>query len=412
MANLFSRREFLGLSGATLGLVLTACGIAPTPTAIPTLANTHVPTDTPVPTNTTVPTQTSTAMSTQTAKPSSTLTVTATPHPPTLRELAEKRGFRIGTFWGGTNTTPEDFERIATIVTREFSLAGIYQDMKLIQPRNGDFQLTTLRGLANRAEKSGMDILMHPIIWTDAVPDWVKNGNFSRDGLIDVMNSHIATLMKQLMGKKVTYVVVNEAYKKDDIFERVIGKDYVDIAFQTARATDPSATLLYNDFFNHTPSGIESGERTALTQEIVQRLKSKRLIDGVGVQGTIVDATRPPAKRDVIQALRDYGLPIYVTEFSVNLRNVHGSQEERLAIQANLYKQMLEAAIESGVCGTFIVFQLVDKFSTWENFSSLPFFSLQAEPCPFNDNLQPKPAYFALRDVLSQEPTATATPTR
>jgi endo-1,4-beta-xylanase len=413
MTKRLSRREFLKLSGASsLGLVLTACGIAPTPTAIPTPTNMPVPTGTSTPTNTLMPTQTSTATVTKTVTPSVTPSVTVTPHPPTLRELADKRGFRIGTFWGGTNATSEDFERIATLVTREFNFAGIYQAMDLSQPRKGDFQLIYLRDLAKRAEQNGMGIFVHPVIWAGAVPDWVRNANFSRDGLIKVMNNHISTFMSQLIGRKATYVVVNEAYIENDIFNSVIGRDYVDIAFQTARATDPSATLIYNDFFNHTPSGMWSGERTALTREIVQRLKSKGLVDGVGVQGTIVDATRPPSKKDVIQTLRDYGLPVYITEFSVNLRNVPGSQQERFAIQANLYKEMLEAAIESGVCSTFVVFQLIDKFSTWENLKNLPFYSPQANPCPFDDNFQPKPAYYALRDVLSQEPTATATPTR
>lgn len=325
--------------------------------------------------------------------------------------MAEKRGFRIGAFFGGNNTTPNDFENIAALLTREFNLAGIYQAMDLSQPRQGDFQLTILSALAKRAEQNGMDIFVHPIIWAGAVPDWVRNGLFSRDGLIKVMNDHIATFMSPLIGRKATYVVVNEAYIEGDVFNRVIGRDYVDIAFETARATDPSATLIYNDFFNHTPQGMWSGERTALTQEIVQRLKSKSLVDGVGVQGTIVDATRPPSKKDVIQTLRDYGLPVYVTEFSVNLRNVPGSQEERFAIQANLYKEMLEAAIESGVCSTFVVFQLVDKFSTWENMPSLPFYSREADPCPFDDNLQPKPAYYAMHDVLSEYPSATPTST-
>ncbi|MBI4738592.1 hypothetical protein HY772_03375 [Candidatus Woesearchaeota archaeon] len=73
-----TRREFIKLSSATsLGIALSACGVAPTPSA--TLA----PTNTPLPTNTLAPTATSTTTPTITPAPTPTSTPlpTATPKP-------------------------------------------------------------------------------------------------------------------------------------------------------------------------------------------------------------------------------------------------------------------------------------------------------------------------------------------
>lgn len=188
----------------------------------------------------------------------------------------------------------------------------------------------------------------------------------------------------------------NEAYIAGDVFQRAIGSDYVDIAFQTARDTDPSAILIYNDYDNHTISG----ERTSVTKDIVWQLKAKGLIDGVGLQMHL-DGANPPRKEDVIAAMQSYGLPIYVTEFDVNLRQVGGSQEQRSAVQAGIYKTMLEACLESQVCTHFVVFQTVDKYSVWETMPSLPFYSHNADPTPFDDDMKPKAAYFAMSNTLA-----------
>jgi len=194
---------------------------------------------------------------------------------------------------------------------------------------------------------------------------------------------------------------VNEAYIEGDIFRRVIGDDYVDIAFQTARETDPSAILIYNDFNNHSPVGnYPDGERTQLSRYIVQRLKDKGLVDGIGIQMHL-DGLRPPNKEEVIATMQSYGLPVYVSEFDVNLRRTKGSQEQRFELQAEIYKNMLEACLESTVCNHFVVFQTVDKYSVWETMPTLPFYSTSADPTPFDDDLRPKLAYFAMWNVLS-----------
>ncbi len=289
-----------------------------------------------------------------------------------------------------------EFDRITPLQETEFNLAGIYVGMSLTQPKPREFQLGTMIGLANQAFKTKREVLIHPLVWANDVPDWLKNGHFSRDELIEIMKAHILTLMKPLTGKKAIFVVVNEAYIQDDIFKRVIGDDYVDIAFQTARGADPSAILIYNDYDNHT----HEGQRTHISRSIVERLKAKGLIDGIGLQMHL-DGSRPPDKTDVISTMQSYGLPVYVTEFDVNLRNVKGNQEQRFAIQAVIYESMLEACIESSVCRHFVVFQTVDKYSVWETMPSLPFYSANADPTPFDDDMRPKPAYFAMRDVLS-----------
>jgi hypothetical protein len=57
---------------------------------------------------------------------------------------------------------------------------------------------------------------------------------------------------------------------------------------------------------------------------------------------------------------------------------------------------MMEACIEAGTCQAFIVFTPGDRFSWIEKDKSYKGYSLNADATPFDDFLQPKPAFFAM----------------
>ncbi len=381
-------------------IFLPSCSIK-APVSISTEMTLIENTSTPVSTLTFPPTSTSTftltPMSTV-VPPTLTPTFTITPHPPTLRELASARGFYIGVLFGGYGFR-EYFRKLIDIQTKEFNLAQIYLDMKLTQPQQGKFDFRSPDNDIPIAIKAKMKIMGHPLIWYDAVPDWLKSGNFSKDDTTNIMTDHIVTVMGRYTGKVSAWIVVNEAYVRpsSDIFYKKIGPEYVEIAFETARKTDPSAVLIYNEFDNHTISG----KYYQHTFKVIQMLKSKNLVDAVGLQMHL-QGDKPPNKQDVIKAMRSYGLPVYVTEFDINMRDVSGSQEEKFALQAKIYQDMLEACLESGVCQDFVIFGIVDKLSVWEKEKlHLGAFSLNADPTPFDNNFQPKPAYFSLLKALS-----------
>jgi endo-1,4-beta-xylanase len=389
------------LSALIALILLIACTPAPTgmPLPMPTVPTVATPTLVVAPTAsplaiTNTPTQNPTTTPTRIP---STPTITSTPRPPTLRELASKRNFNIGVFFGGYGFS-EYVKQLRDIQSGEFNLAMMYLGMELTQPKRGEFNFDFRDYDMPYATKSDMKILGHPLIWYNGVPVWLKSGKFSRNELIDIMITHITTVMNHYKGRMNAWIVVNEAYVKPsaDIFYSTIGPEYVEIAFQVARETDPSAILIYNEFDNDT----SNGRFTQHTRDIVQKLKSKNLVDAVGLQMHL-QGTNPPDKQDVIATMRSYGLPVYVTEFDVNMKDVSGTQTERFALQARIYKDMLEACLESRVCNDFIVFGIVDKLSVYERDSNLFGYSVNADPTPFDDNFQPKPAYFAMRDALS-----------
>ena len=171
----------------------------------------------------------------------------------------------------------------------------------------------------------------------------------------------------------------------------------IDIAFKAAREADPSATLIYNDTFNHSPASAgQNGITTTLTMQTVKRLKSEGLIDAVGLEMHL-DASDPPNKQDVTNTMKSYGVPVVVTEFDVDLQKVGGTQAKRYALQAQIASNMVGACRQSGVCKEFTLWGIGDNYSWLEESMG----EKNADPTPFDDSLNPKDEYFAIRTALS-----------
>lgn len=242
-------------------------------------------------------------------------------------------------------------------------------------------------------------MLGQPLIWGSAVPDWLEKGNYSNEQIVDIMNQWITTVMLRYPQIEV-WDVVNEAYTYNDFFKNRLGDDYIVQFYKTARQVRPNATLLYNDYGNHSLlDHKENGNRTQITAQIIAKLQRENLIDGVGVQ-MVIYADTTPSPEDVTNTLRSYGLPVYVVEFQVIMTKISGSQEERWLKQAQIYSDMVKAIKNSGVCNTIIYWNQSDKFSPWENQQDLPEYSTNADPSLFDDNFNPKPAYYAVIQAL------------
>jgi endo-1,4-beta-xylanase len=250
--------------------------------------------------------------------------------------------------------------------------------------------------------KNQMNMMNHLLIWPSRIPDWLRNGNYSREQIMDFLKNWVKNTMKRYPQIKV-WEVVNE-YGNNDFFQQRLGNDYLLEVFRVAREARPDAILIYNDFANHSliDRNFPNGQRTNHTQKVVETLRRQGLIDGVGIQ-MILYADNIPNKEDIVNTLRSYGIPVYITEFQVIMTNFKGNKEQRLLRQAEIYKMVCQAIIESGVSNTIIFFNQSDKVSPWENDPNLPQYSPNADPTLFDDNYQPKLAYYAVLQALFQQ---------
>ena len=310
----------------------------------------------------------------------------------TLREMADAIGWRVGVELTGYEFDLAPWQKI---VRAQFNQAtaewGV--DWATSEPAQGQFSFTVLERLVVFATSCGMRVRGHPLVCNSQVPPWVTAAGHSSSAMKSALENHVATLVSQYRGRVAEWVVVNEPYlppyRTDDPLHAALAYDYIDLAFAAARNADPSAVLIYNDTENHSSDGLT----TALTRTTVRRLKAKGLVDAVGLEMHL-DGDNPPAEADVAATMQSYGLPVFVTEFDIDLSNVRGTTVERFATQAQIAASMLRAARGSGVCRSFTLWGIGDAYS-WLVFA---LGRAHADGTPFDGNLKPKPFFTALLD--------------
>ncbi len=322
-------------------------------------------------------------------------------------------------FWVWKKTTIGNFSNMIAInsgTLLEGAGSSMFETLEKVETENFNYgMVTTHQGLSTAAYtydygysdveidmgvKSKMPLMSHMLVWSSVIPDWLASGNYSDKEIMEIMTHWITTTMKRYPQIKV-WEVVNEAYN-NDFFQRKLGDDYIVEFYKIARNARPDADLIYNDYSNHSTidTSLENGQRTLHTIKIIEKLKKENLIDGVGVEMVIYADKLPPTYADITSTLKSYGIPVYVTEFAVIMTNVSGSKEQRWLKQADIYYGIVRAVLESKVCNTIIYFNQTDTNSPWEIQKELYEYSVNADPTLFDDNFNPKPAYYAVIQAL------------
>lgn len=231
----------------------------------------------------------------------------------------------------GTAVNTEQVESVdATLhdfVARHFSALTGENMMKWerIHPREGEYNWHPADALVELADKYGMHLTGHTLVWHQQTPDWVfedaEGKPATRELLLRRMRGHITAVVGRYRGRVQSWDVVNEGIEEDGSlrdtrWRQIIGDDYIEKAFEYAHAADPAARLLYNDYNMFAP-----GRRAGVIR-LVERLREKGIpIHGIGMQGHFrVDY---PETLDVVDesitAYADLGLDVAITELDVSI---------------------------------------------------------------------------------------------
>src|SRR5579859_1590693 len=341
-----------------------------------------------------IPTQTLSAK--QVAQPVQTVTQVAVS---TLRLLAQARHFYVGTTVDvdALNTEPV---YSATLV-REFNMVTPEVSMKFseTEPQRDIYTFAKADSIVAFAQAHQMQVRGHNLVWYTDLPAWLTRGTFTRDQLITILRNHIITEVTRYRGQVNIWDVVNEAVGdngalRDSIWLRGIGPQYIDMAFQWAHQANPQARLFYNDYGGE-GLGRKSDAIYALVKGMLQRGVP---VDGVGLQMHI-SLDRYPNPQDVLvnmQRLTALGLEVQITEMDVKTQDDARPMAAKLAAQAQLYGEMLHTCLSATRCTAFVMWGFTDAHSWIPAYTGHPDY-----PLIFDAQYRPKPAYFALQQVLS-----------
>jgi endo-1,4-beta-xylanase len=177
------------------------------------------------------------------------------------------------------------------ILKKEFNSITAENCMKSenLQPEKGVFFFDEADQFVQFGEENGMTIIGHCLIWHSQAPKWFftdeNDQDVSREELIQRMKDHITTVVSRYKGRIKGWDVVNEAILDDGSwrnskFYRIIGEDFVKLAFEFAHAADPDCELYYNDY-----SMAHERKRNSVVT-MVKNLQAQGVrVDGIGMQG-------------------------------------------------------------------------------------------------------------------------------
>ncbi|KDN59803.1 putative glycosyl hydrolase family 10 [Colletotrichum sublineola] len=318
-----------------------------------------------------------------------------------LHELAVKAGKK---YFGTATDNPELSDSAYVSILSDSSLfgqmtAGNGQKWDYVEPQQGVFNYNYADVVPNLAKKNGQILRCHTLLYRAQTPQWVTNGKWTKAQMTSVIQTHIKNVVGHYKGQCYSWDVVNEAiddqgnYRQDTAFYNVLGLDYVPLAFNTARDTDPAAKLYYNDY------NIEvSNSKQQKTLELVKFVQqSGAPIDGVGLQGHFIVGSMP-SQADLEKAANQFtalGVEVAYTEFDIKFTSLPYNSAG-LESQAEAYVAVIKACLNVQGCVGWTIWDWTDKYS-WVPAT----FPGQGGACLWDQNLKPKPAYYSVSSALA-----------
>ena len=281
-----------------------------------------------------------------------------------------------------------------TIANREFNMVTPENEMKpdATEPNQGQFNFTAGDQVYNWAVNNGKKVRGHTLAWHSQQPGWMQSlsGTALRNAMINHINAVMATTRASSpIGMWSTRLSTRTAAAATRTSSRA-GNDWIEVAFRTARAADPSVKLCYNDY------NIENATyaKTVAVRNMIQDFKNRGVpIDCVGLQTHFTGGSSLPSNfQTTLQNFAALGVDVALTE--VDVTNANTTQ----------YAGLTQACVNVPRCVGITVWGVRDSDS-WRSSES---------PLLFDGSGNKKAAYTSVLNVLnsaSPNPTPTPTPT-
>ena len=288
-------------------------------------------------------------------------------------------------------------------------------DMKMYQiaPKSGVFKWDRVDSIVAYTKKNNQRLFGHTLIWHSATPRWIeKKAKKEPTWLENFMKNYIQTYVGKYKGVVHGWDVVNEGlntkgagFRSESIWYKTMGKSYIEKAFRYAHEADPNAILFYNDF-NIERDTLKFNTMIKMVEDFQRRGVP---ISGIGFQMHIRMDIPNEIIAYTLKRAADTGLQIHLSEvdiifnthddskgggierYSTITKEMQNAQAKKYADLVKIYQDIVPKEQQYGI--TFWGFNDRD---TWIN----RFFKMKDWPCIYDENLQPKPAFYGFLNSL------------
>ncbi|KFY28480.1 hypothetical protein V493_02912 [Pseudogymnoascus sp. VKM F-4281 (FW-2241)] len=305
---------------------------------------------------------------------------------PVKRELASIHELFTakGKLYYGSITDPVDIANQQDVDTIKayFGQLSPQNSMKwdATESARGEFNFDGSDQFVDFATSNGMLIRGHTLLWHSQLPTWVSDISDPAE-LTEVIETHVSTVAARYAGKIYAWDVVNEIFAedgtlRDSVFTRVLGDEFVSIAFNAARKADPDAKLYINDY------NLDSAEYGKVANGMVPHVKEWVAagvpIDGIGTQSHLGEGGSSGTLA-ALQAMSAVVSEVAITE--LDIANAPAAD----------YVAVTDACLQVANCVGITTWGTSDAHS-WRS---------DEFPLLFDGDYQPKEAYNAIVELLS-----------
>jgi len=278
-----------------------------------------------------------------------------------------------------------------------------------IHPRLGKWQFYGADEIADFARDNNMLMRGHTFVWHQQMPGWFfssMGGPVDRELLLERVKEHMEVMAERYNDVVYAWDVVNEAisdekeeYLRPSPFLKIIGEDYIDLAFHMAHEIMPEAKLFYNDYSVLDP--VKQDKIYKLLSDMIDRGVP---VDGIGLQGHW-DIYYPEAHilEEAIERFAGLGLDIHITELDVSFFKFSDRDSRYkepppslLKMQNERYDSIFEVLRRNHDKVQAVTFWGVADYSTW--LDHFPVKGRKNWPLLFDVDQNPKPAFDSVMD--------------
>ena len=195
---------------------------------------------------------------------------------------------------------------------------------------------TDLDNAYNHAAQKNYPFKQHTFVWGNQQPGWITTLSASEQAI--EVEEWISAYAQRYPNTHMIDVV-NEPLHAVPAYANALGGagttgwDWVIWSFQKARQYCPNAKLLLNDY-----GILNSSKATSDYIKIINLLKARGLIDGIGVQGHGLEYAQSSSIERNLATLQATGIPIYVTELDLE----HADDATQLGMYQRVFPLLYE----------------------------------------------------------------------
>lgn len=276
-----------------------------------------------------------------------------------------------------------------------------------LRPDRHSFDFTQSDRQLAFAEEHGLEMRGHTLAWYAAMPEWTETIASAEEARRELVG-HIQTVVGRYKGRIRSWDVCNEpiadnptreAPIRDSIWQRHLGRDYIELALRTTAEIDPQARLVINDYDLEQATDAGRAKRKALL-DLVRDLKTRNVpLHAIGIQGHIhagipIDGTGLTA---FVAELDAMGLGVLITELDVIDDTLPGPVAERDAATAAIANEFLGAIGAACRPEAVLTWGISDRH-TWVPIWFARGDGLPNRPLPLDADYQPKPMLQVIQD--------------